>query len=802
MREWKLQAGDPLSLTLASDARLGPTNYLNDHIWELFLQGGEPEALALQTTYGLRAKSFRVFPRFREKDITINNPEQFAQEVTIQKLFPNYIALNFSPLEDIDVNAEYWVPQPHTIAIRLKVINSGKTNHHIRVEWVGQLSPNKGQRMAGVEIEAATVLCGETDQLQPVMFITGSPKEGSGSYPSLTTEMELAPDATRQFTCVVASLDEQQDSFSLARSIAALNWEAKIAHLEMLNSGHIEVYTGNNDWDAAFLLSQKLGMGLIVGPTQHLPHPSFVFTRRPDQGYSLTGDGFDYDHFWNGQTPLESYYLASLILPIAPEFIKGLLHNYLAVQEEDGTIDWEPGLAGQRCRQNATPILASLAWKIHHYTEDPEFLEEIYSGLLLFLKSWFTESHDRDGDGIPEWDNPLQMGADDHPIYSDWQEWAQSVDISTAEGPALCGFLYSECQALIQIGEIIGRKEEIGELEELSEKLHSAIEGSWDEDSNSYYDWDRDTHHSTEGELLGGLIGSGVISIQREFKNPIRLQIHIRSQNGSNRNLHIFIHGSGASGKHRVERITYEDFKWTPGRGRFTGQLIYSSLERIDIQGLEEDDEITLDCIGYRFQNQTLLTPLWAGIPEDERAQQLIEKTITNPDKFWRPFGLPDCPDHPEQPQALIYRSTNLIWNLLVGEGLVKYGYRRQAAELVNNIMNAVVQGLKEEQAFHQYYNADSGQGIGVHNSLSGLAPLGLFLEVLGVQLISSKKVVITDKNPFEGPVTVKYRGLTVLRQREKSTIIFPDGQTVEVEEPGTHTISLEEIHINEANTQ
>ena len=792
MREWKLQTGNPLSLTLASDARLGPTDYLNDHIWELSLKGGEPEALSVQTTYGLRAKSFRVFPRFREKDITINNPEKFAQKVTIQKIFPNYIALNFSPFEDIDVEAEYWVPKPHAIAIRLKIINSGKISHHLRVEWVGQLSPTEGQRMAGVEIEAATVLCGETEQIRPVMFITGSPKEGSGSYPSLATAMELAPDATRQFTCVVASLSERQDSFKVARRIAALNWEAEVARLEMLNGGHIEVYSGNNDWDAAFMLSQKLGLGLIVGPTKFLPHPSFVFTRRPDQGYSLTGDGFDYDHFWNGQTPLESYYLTSLILPIAPEISKGLLQNFFAVQEEDGTIDWEPGLAGQRCRQNATPILASLAWKIYQYTEDLDFLEEIFPGLLLFLKSWFTESHDRDGDGIPEWDNPLQMGADDHPIYSDWQDWSQGVDISTAEGPALCSFLYSECQALIKIGEITGRKQEIEDLEELSEKLKSAIEGSWDVDSNSYYDWDRDTHHSTEGEWLGGLIGPGVISIQREFENPIRLQIHIRTQNGSNRNLLIFIHGSGATGKHRVERITYEDLKWIPGRGKFTGQLIYSSLERIDIQGLEQEDEITLHCIGYRFQNQTLLAPLWAGTPDEEQAQQLIEKTITNPDRFWHPFGLPCCPVPPENPEALIFRSTNLIWNLLVGEGLVKYGYSREAAELVKNIMNAVVKSLKEEQAFHQHYDADSGRGIGVHNSLTGLAPLGLFLEVLGVKLISSKKVIITDHNPFEGPVTVKYRGLTVLRQKEKSTVIFPDGQTVEVESSGTHIISLE----------
>ena len=42
MREWALKSGDPLSLTMVSDARLSPTDYVDDHIWELTLSGGDP----------------------------------------------------------------------------------------------------------------------------------------------------------------------------------------------------------------------------------------------------------------------------------------------------------------------------------------------------------------------------------------------------------------------------------------------------------------------------------------------------------------------------------------------------------------------------------------------------------------------------------------------------------------------------------------------------------------------------------------------------------------------------------------
>ena len=78
MRNWKLSSADPLALTLAADARFSPPDYNNDHIWELTMQGGEPAAIALRTTFGLRARAMRIFPRFTEGEKTISDPETFA----------------------------------------------------------------------------------------------------------------------------------------------------------------------------------------------------------------------------------------------------------------------------------------------------------------------------------------------------------------------------------------------------------------------------------------------------------------------------------------------------------------------------------------------------------------------------------------------------------------------------------------------------------------------------------------------------------------------------------------------------
>jgi hypothetical protein len=123
---------------------------------------------------------------------------------------------------------------------------------------------------------------------------------------------------------------------------------------------------------------------------------------------------------------------------------------------------------------------------------------------------------------------------------------------------------------------------------------------------------------------------------------------------------------------------------------------------------------------------------------------------------------------------------------------MIFYGYQDEAAELVSRIMSAIIGTLRKNGGFRQFYNADSGKGLGDTNSLWGLAPLGLFLDALGVRLISPWKVFLTGKNPFPWPVTVKYRGMTILRGKNKTQVNFPDGQTLSVEDQEPSLITLE----------
>ena len=141
MSPWNLRAGDPLSLTISADARLTATEYVDDQTWELRLGGGEPAALALQTTYGLRAHWMRLFPRFVRGDTARTDPASFHTPPRIVCFYPNYLAVTFAPFDGLDVFLEYWAAESNLVTGRIKITNHNILPINFRFEWVALLNP-------------------------------------------------------------------------------------------------------------------------------------------------------------------------------------------------------------------------------------------------------------------------------------------------------------------------------------------------------------------------------------------------------------------------------------------------------------------------------------------------------------------------------------------------------------------------------------------------------------------------------------------------------------------------------------
>jgi hypothetical protein len=104
--------------------------------------------------------------------------------------------------------------------------------------------------------------------------------------------------------------------------------------------------------------------------------------------------------------------------------------------------------------------------------------------------------------------------------------------------------------------------------------------------------------------------------------------------------------------------------------------------------------------------------PLWAGIATKAQAARLVQH-LTDPREFWRRFGVPtlSADDPYYQPHIKQCCQWNgavwLLWNYLVFRGLLRYGYRSQARELVRRDMAAVTYQLDRNHRFRESYSPD-----------------------------------------------------------------------------------------------
>jgi hypothetical protein len=501
--------------------------------------------------------------------------------------------------------------------------------------------------------------------------------------------------------------------------------------------------------------------------------------RGPDYGYSPKGDGTDYPASWNGQTPFDAYYLDS-VLP-ASSAAMDLFKNFLAIQDEEGMVDGRPSLSGQRGRFLAAPILASLAWKFHERSEDERFLDQVFPQLLKFFWSWFSPDCDEDRDGLPQWKHILQTGFDDNPLFDAWHDWSLGVDITKVHSPALEAMLYREAATLIKMAELLKRNDALTLLHAQAATLRQSIESMWQPRTGLYHYRDRETGMSLSGKVLARQQGPGTITTKLKFDVPVRLLVEVQSQNPLVKRPEIRIHQF--STKPADEIVTNSAYQRRNNGLIYTTQKTYPRLAKVLVKGLEEGDTVIVSTLDFTSEDHTLFMPLWAGVPDEQHAQIMIGRALLDASRFNRPFGIPACPVSPSghMEAESVSLAVHLPWNLFICEGLLRYGFRTDAARMVAHLMTAVIQNLKQNRSFFGRYHAESGNGIGERNAFNGLAPVGLFLQVLGVQILSPTRVRLEGENPFPWQVTVRYRGLKVARGLNSTIVTFPNGKSLTV---------------------
>lgn len=103
--------------------------------------------------------------------------------------------------------------------------------------------------------------------------------------------------------------------------------------------------------------------------------------------------------------------------------------------------------------------------------------------------------------------------------------------------------------------------------------------------------------------------------------------------------------------------------------------------------------------------------PIWAGVASKEQAAELV-KSLLNKDEFWRNFGIPSlsASDPYYSPIGYWNGPVWVQWQYLIIRGLIDYGYKEEAKQLMNKVLDNISNQLKTDHFFWEFYSADDYQ--------------------------------------------------------------------------------------------
>ncbi len=136
----------------------------------------------------------------------------------------------------------------------------------------------------------------------------------------------------------------------------------------------------------------------------------------------------------------------------------------------------------------------------------------------------------------------------------------------------------------------------------------------------------------------------------------------------------------------------------------------------------------------------TGLAPVLFGFAKPERVKKVIEECILEPRHFLRPFGLPSLAAsellYNQAKRGLYGRALVSNWqgpmwvlpNVLTVRALVNYGYCKQAIDLAERVLSAMIAGWKQTGTMYENYDAETGQPL--------WAPQFMSWNILALELI------------------------------------------------------------------
>jgi len=759
-------SSDAIGLTFAADQQFLNAPGVLDAVWQLETEDCAP--VSLMSTLGLQARSFQIMPQVSLNKISQDRIQDFFCPPSIDLVFSNYVRLTVTPNADVKAVIEFWIRSGDWVQGRISITNHGDTNIEAGARLAARLIALQGSsELKPTRQGFQTNLKGQTGSLSLHLSMEGSSKTVLSPNLALEQSKHLSPGQTLQAVWQCEIQKNGNENFLGSKSFPT-NWDGEIARLEVANQARlIQIITPQANWDAAFYSDQnqafqllrKVGQGRISPDKTRSTHSAST----PTNAVAHTGI-----------SAVELWQLTGSLLPAQPQLAAKLLSDYLAQATAD--YDKNPRAA------LPFPCLCDLAWRVHQQYQLKEYLLEIYPALKRLCLAWFTPEHDRDQDGVPEWTNIEQCSLSTLPAFNLFDENGLATRINYTEQLNLAALLEIELGELRKFAQIAEDHSTLTVIDDHLSVLNS-FTASFAENGFASGCLDSTSHRWHAGEVLyeGDLKGFGSKSIY--LRKPARLNFRLKSALLLKKPPVFYLHGENAEGEQVVEPVEPANLLWLPGSFFYTTSQIFARIDKLsDLQIGDCHLRIHQADLESHDLGVLLATPI--EVDENDTSNGVSLQSVlatTN-------YGLPEDLD-PNAEKKVV----NLGWNLLILANLIRKDEVGAAFQLLSQLLQAQIYHLNLEHNNTDRWNCQNGRLLGLRNTIGGLVPVSLILELAGIRILNENKVSLRGQNPFPWLFKVQYRGLEVTRDGKNATVRFPDG-TIQ-----HHFGSAQKIFSNEA---
>lgn len=111
--------------------------------------------------------------------------------------------------------------------------------------------------------------------------------------------------------------------------------------------------------------------------------------------------------------------------------------------------------------------------------------------------------------------------------------------------------------------------------------------------------------------------------------------------------------------------------------------------------------------------------PMWANIATAEQAERMVKENLLDEKSFYAPFGIRTLSKY-EKMYRVVESCNPSCWhgpvwgisNYMVFRGLLNYGYVDIAEDICNKTIILFGKDIEENNAFHEYYDPETGKGV------------------------------------------------------------------------------------------